>query len=595
MLRKNNNLLIISTELEKTFDAITKNLLPNTDVIFMQKNKIIESLEIGLGNTLWNNIGIMLHGYKDEENNVISIFNLKICCEPYLSDIDYGAIQLIQLFGLLRKHCDGALHIFACNVGSSNGFKYLVAKADEKFKFHQGISVSTDIIGNNPDGSSDWKLDWNTIQGFADDATVPEIRQYLASTTDIDLILGTFLETVANIILSVLNYLQTKGTSKYPMITALPKLSYNAAYNSQIPVSLTNPFFNPDRKIALFNLCPTLVYNTYIYNDNSVVDKSYLIDFDILYSGAYVQNTVLYTVMKNKISNEVFFVFRGTGNASDVATDLFNTLDEINSLSLTSDVNVRINDGLQNAYVRLNTASSYNIIPINTVINTIRESKPSRIVFTGHSLGAGFAVLSAAFMLKNLTDNNQKIPVEICVFSALKVGNISFNKMMSNNLIKNNGVNSFYSFRIFEDIVPKLSLDMSLSNANLIPTSDKKFMFTGPVTSNPLTNKTIWGKTGFFIKSDLEVPFCNESCVNLAIQNVDKSTSENIFDFDGSLNGFYLAKLNYGNLVINHSINQFLPAKISDKTGSVVWENPNTKPTYDSFLQAIPKSVLTCL
>ena len=184
----NRNLIILSTELVDSYAILCKAKLSSTDIIIIPKTEVKSTLSTKLSNYVWDNIAIFFHGQRDVETNAISIFARKMTTNIDIIKQDPGYLEGLQMLGILRQHMKNELHIFASDIGGADGFKFLLSEADKLFNFKGGISVSTDITGNNDEGGDDWLLEWNTKTGyiFDESAAISPVLQYLGNVEGLD-------------------------------------------------------------------------------------------------------------------------------------------------------------------------------------------------------------------------------------------------------------------------------------------------------------------------------------------------------------------------------------------------------------------------
>ncbi len=145
------NLLLITDGVykdnPKLFDD--PSIIHKTTVIKqIELDNMIESLSKALGNNEWDNIGILIHGKYDKDEQTYTIYNKTMTTDPNLQPYDMICINFEKLITMIRPHTKDALHMFACELGKSNGLKLLLSKIDAKLKFPGGISVSTNNVGN---------------------------------------------------------------------------------------------------------------------------------------------------------------------------------------------------------------------------------------------------------------------------------------------------------------------------------------------------------------------------------------------------------------------------------------------------------------
>ena len=176
------NLIVLSSELKDHYAYVCEVMLPSTDIIVIDQTNIVESMVSQLGDYIWDNIAVIFHGQHDKENNIISIFSRNISTNIDVIELDPGYDDIMKLIGLLRRHLHKDLHIFACDVGGNDGFKYMLTKADKKFNFTGGIYFSTNRTGNPTEGNPtevdvidfakpDWILEMNTKRGLIYETT----------------------------------------------------------------------------------------------------------------------------------------------------------------------------------------------------------------------------------------------------------------------------------------------------------------------------------------------------------------------------------------------------------------------------------------
>lgn len=364
-----------------------------------------------------------------------------------------------------------------------------------------------------------------------------------------------------------------------------------------IPSTITNSYKNSSetRIKKLFDFCPLIIELIYEYNNR--IRSGVLQSFNkagifadpsfSIFSYGHYEKGILYCIIqytKSPTENEYFVIFRGSASLADVISDLqlFKLIVPNPSwmVSNTNGINAQFHDGVQSVFTKLCDsrhipAPSTNQQVLSASLNMIiNDTKTKKIAISGHSLGGGIATYTAAYILEKIKTTTNKIRVDILIFSSMKVGNEGVNRYLSSLLVANNSrldapdinpKNAFYSFRIADDIVPMLALDMSFSNPLAPRNNINKYEFPGAYIENtPLRDINL---------SNIAVNSSNTRCVSLYLTSDNTPNIGlyilNILSRSNLLTIYSNTKTALKNTLLNHSTDRFVPGDIKTKLGNV--------------------------
>jgi predicted lipase len=379
-----------------------------------------------------------------------------------------------------------------------------------------------------------------------------------------------------------------------------------------IPSSITDSYKNSSetRIKKLFDLCPLIIELVYEYNNR--IRKSILQTFNpntvfldqsftIVNYGHY-EKGILYVIVKytkSTTENEYFVIFRGSTSLPDVLADLnvfkLGTPNPSWMVSNNNTINAQFHDGIDGIFIELCNISATNQQVLTEALNTIiNDTKTKKIAIAGHSLGGGIASYTTAYILEKIKTTTNKIRVDMLLFASMKFGNEGANRYLSSLLVANNArldapdinpKNAFYSFRIQDDIVPMLAIDMSFSTPLAVRNNISKYEFPGAYIENtPLRDINL---------ANTSVNSSNTRCVNLYITSDNTPNIGlyilNIITRSNLLTLYSNTRTALTNTLLNHSTDRFVPRNIPEKLGSIPFtvSDPLKISRYNEFVSKL--------
>jgi predicted lipase len=380
----------------------------------------------------------------------------------------------------------------------------------------------------------------------------------------------------------------------------------------RIPSSITDSYKNSSetRIKKLFDLCPLIIQLVYEYNNrirNSILQtfnpNTVFLDqsFTIVNYGHY-EKGILYVIVKytkSATENEYFVIFRGSASLPDVLIDLnvlkLGTPNPSWMVSNNNTINAQFHDGIDGVFIKLCNISATNQQVLSESLNTIiNDTKTKKIAIAGHSLGGGIASYTTAYILEKIKTTTNKIRVDMLLFASMKFGNEGANRYLSSLLVANNArldapdinpKNAFYSFRIQDDIVPMLAIDMSLSTPLAVRNNISKYEFAGAYIENtPLRDINL---------ANTSVNSSNTRCVSLYITSDNTPNIGlyilNIITRSNLLTLYSNTRTALTNTLLNHSTDRFVPRNIPEKLGSIPFtvSDPLKISRYNEFVSKL--------
>ena len=219
------------------------------------------------------------------------------------------------------------------------------------------------------------------------------------------------------------------------------------------PPEILDPPTNIKNNLDMYTFCSNMISRVSLAasNKTSIIYPFNISPISLLYNN---KEDPIFGIMFY-FQNILWIIFRGTLSVKEFAQDLdikqspFSiSSNKQNKLLLSQIVSSDLQPSVHNGFL-----SVYNNFKIK-MFNTINKYKPSKIVVSGHSLGAAIATIAGL----DIKDKNHNVTVYN--FASPRVGDINFCKAIQTvNL-------SLYRIVNTEDIIPTLPMPVMLNLEN---------------------------------------------------------------------------------------------------------------------------------